>query len=191
MQWTADDTVRGAFVSDDGQLIYRFFGDNKEKGLVKFLCIPIGADAGVELVARKSAEKGKVVWSGKSEELGVVKMTKQGDAKGRREGRPASYSGSAGETKLRMGLEWSKIGTVTGSWMDQGSGVPGDLMGLNYAEGSLYLDRWQDAGDVEGGVVQAMWFLKKAEGVPVTWKGTAVSLNGYTEQVSFTKEVQE
>lgn len=191
LQWTEDEGVRGAFVSDDEATVYRLFGDNSEKGVVKFLCIPSGADAGLELVVRKTSEGGKLVWSGGSEKLGAVKLQKQGEAQGRREGRPASYLGSAGKAKLRIGLEWAEAGTVTGSWLDQSSGIPGDLLGLNYQEGRLYLDRWQEAGDVEGGVVVSMWFLRKTSGKPVTWAGTAVSLNGYVEEVSFTKENRE
>lgn len=192
LQWTEDEAVRGAFVSNDGQKVFRLFGDNSERGVVKFFCIEAGADSGLELVVRKSSENGRLVWSGGSEKLGAVKMTKAGAAQGRREGRPATYEGSSGTTKLRIGLEWAEAGTVTGSWMDVGSGVPGDFVGLNYEEGRLYLDRWEEDGrDVEGGIVKAMWFLKKTGGNPVTWTGTAVYFNGYTEQISFTKVPQE
>lgn len=192
LQWTEDEAVRGAFVSDDGQKIFRLFGDNSERGVVKFLCLGTGADSGEELVVRKSSGNGKLVWSGGSGTLGVVKMAKAGDAQGRREGRPAAYDGSSGETNLRMGLEWAEVGTVTGSWMDKGSGVPGEFVGLNYAEGRLYLDRWEEVGDdAERGIVKAMWFLKKTSENPVTWEGVAVYLNGYTEEVGFTKIPQE
>jgi len=71
------------------------------------------------------------------------------------------------------------VGEVTGSWMDKGAGVPGEFVGLNYAEGLLYLDRWEEVGDdAEMRVVKAMWFLRTTNQNPVTWEGVEFYLNG-------------
>ena len=118
----------------------------------------------------------------------TMTMTKAGDALADQGGKESSYGGESGKAKLSVSLRWAEAEAVSGTWMDLGSGVPGDLMGLNYAPGKLYLDRWDVGGvDVEGGAPKAMWFLQKSGRDPISWKGIAISLNGYVEEVSFTK----
>ena len=191
LQWLDEKRVRGGFASNDGLQTFRVFGDSSVNGVIEFLFVKAGADKGMEAKLEKVVKDSGEVWSGESAVLGVVKMERiplVDDVEEPEKVTKSSYEGRSGRTRLAIQLEWRPSDRVTGQWTDFRSGVPSDLDGLNYAEGQLFLNRWEGGGPgVAGAKVRAMWFLAKKGTNPVTWKGTAIYLNGFEEEVSFSK----
>lgn len=188
LQWVDEKSVRGGFASHNGLKSYRVFGDNSKEGVIECLFIESGADEGIEVKVKKSRENGLVLWSGHSELLGDIfirKIAIPAEAEGVRH---SSYEGKSGRSQLAVTLGWKSSGHVSGGWADLGSGIPSDMTGFNYEEGRLFLNRWKDGGPSEKGASPwAMWFLSKTGTNPVTWKGKAIYLNGYEEEVELTK----
>lgn len=188
LQWFDEKSVRGGFASYNGRKSYRVFGDNSTDGVIEFLFVEPGADEGIEVKVKKSRKDGAVLWSGHSDLLGDIFIRKIGIPAEAGESRDSSYEGTSGRTRLAVGLGWKSSGHVSGVWTDHRSGVPSELTGFNYEEGRLFLNRWQNGGpDQKDASPWAMWFLSKTSTNPVTWKGKAIYLNGYEEEVVLTK----
>ncbi len=191
LQWF-NNQVRGAFFNSTNTQEVRLYGDNSVPGQVILEAWTDGNIVGAGRVIRAKSGGG-LMWSGGIPITELVdipitmhKYLPRGEEKITSQ---SHYTGTLGNTSVRVLLNWYANGKVRGRYTNLTTRKSYDLSGHNYATGKLYLDEWDASkGDVEGGQITARVSLRKvtANG-SIHWQGRMFNMDGRSFAMDFTK----